>query len=109
MDSTTAALIINDDTLTDEQLEVLLLRAQALAINHYFWKLDDTPTDDEKEAFLAKYEYEIYDVAKAMNSDDARDGLTSHTELGISRTWGETGKESIGKALASIPRKAYVI
>jgi hypothetical protein len=78
-----------------------------LALNHYFWKLDRPPTDEQKDAFLTKYEFEIYDVARAMNKDDARDGEVSHTELGITRQWGETGKQTIDKALSALPRKAY--
>ena len=109
MDTDTARIIIGDDTLSDDDLEVLLLKAQTMAVNHYYWKHDDIPTDEQIEAFTEKYEFEIYDFAKAMNSDMARDGLTSHTELGISRTWGETGQVSVGKALSSIPRKAYMI
>lgn len=107
MDISMAKAIIDDPTLTDEKLSVLLLKAQMLALNHYFWKLDRPPTDEQKEAFLTKYEFEIYDVARAMNKDDARDGEVSHTELGITRQWGETGKQTIDKALSAIPRKAY--
>jgi hypothetical protein len=107
MDIGTAKIIIDDPTLTDEKLSVLLLKAQRLALNHYFWKLDRPPTDEQKDAFLTKYEFEIYDVARAMNKDDARDGEVSHTELGITRQWGETGKQTIDKALSALPRKAY--
>lgn len=107
MDKETAKAIINDDTLADEDLAVLLLKAQKLALNHYFWKLDRPPTDEQKEAFLTKYEFEIYDVARAVNSDDARNGEVSHSELGVTRTWGKTGKESVSEALGVIPRKAY--
>lgn len=109
MDLGIARAIIKDQTLTDEDLSVLLAKAQREALNHYFWKIDDTPTLEQKEAFLEKYEFEIYDIAKAINSDDARDGLVSHTELGVSMQWGETGKETIMKAVSVIPRKAYVI
>lgn len=107
MDIRTAKVIIDDPTLTDEKLSVLLLKAKRLALNHYFWKLDRPPTDEQTDAFLTKYEFEIYDVARAMNKDDARDGEVSHSELGITRTWGETGKQTIDKALSAIPRKAY--
>lgn len=107
MDKETAKAIINDNTLADEDLSVLLLKAQRLALNHYFWKLDRPPSDEQKEAFLTKYEFEIYDVARAVNSDDARNGEVSHSELGITRTWGKTGKESVSEALSAIPRKAY--
>lgn len=109
MDLAIAKSVIGDPTLTDDDLSVLLMKAQREALNHYFWKIDDIPTLEQKEAFLDKYEFEIYDIAKAMNSDDARDGLVSHTELGVSRQWGESGKETIMKAVSTIPRKAYVI
>lgn len=107
MDIRTAKLIIDDATLTDEKLSVLLLKAQKLALNHHFWKTDRQPTAEQTEVFLTKYEFEIYDIAKAINSDDARCGEVSHSELGITRTWGETGKQTIDKALSAIPRKAY--
>jgi hypothetical protein len=109
MDFEIAKKIVNDETLDDENLSVLLLKAQKLAVNQYFWKVDDIPTDEQKQAFLDKYEFEIYELVKALNADDARGGLVSHTELGITRQWGETGEVSIQKALAKIPRKAYVI
>lgn len=109
MNLAVARVLIDDNTLTDDDLSILILKAQKEALNHYFWKMDDVPTDAQKEAFFEKYEFEIYDIAKAMNSDAARDGLTSHTELGVSRTWGETGRESVDKSLAAIPRKAYVV
>lgn len=109
MDIRTAKVIIDDPTLTDDKLSVLLLKAQKSALNHYFWKLDTPPTNEQTEAFLTKFEFEIYDVAKAMNSDDARGGEVSHSELGITRTWGETGKQTIDKALSAIPRKAYAV
>lgn len=107
MDIRTAKAIVDDATLTDEKLSVLLMKAQRLAINHYFWKLDRPPTNEQTEAFLTKYEFEIYDIVKALNSDDARGGEVSHSELGVTRTWGETGKQTIDKALSAIPRKAY--
>lgn len=107
MDIGIAKAIIDDATLTDEKLSVLLLKAQRLALNHYFWKLDRPVTDEQKDMFLTKYEFEIYDVARAINKDDARDGEVSHTELGITRQWGETGKQTIDKALSAISRKAY--
>lgn len=104
-----ARAIIADDTLSNDDLSILILKAQKEALNHYFWKVDDVPTEEQKRAFLDKYEFEILDVAKAMNSDDARDGLVSHSELGVSRQWGETGKETVRKALNNLPQKAYVI
>lgn len=109
MNLAVARVLIDDNTLTDDDLSILILKAQKEALNHYFWKMDDIPTEKQKAAFCEKYEYEIYDIARAMNSDAARDGLTSHTELGVSRTWGESGRESVDKALATIPKKAYVI
>lgn len=109
MDVEALRVIVNDPTLTDAQLAVLLLKAQNEAINHYFWKADDIPTEEQKEKFLSKYEFEIYDIVRAMNSDDARDGQISHSELGVSRSWGETGRESVLKALAVLPKKAYVL
>jgi hypothetical protein len=109
MDFEVAKKIVNDTTLSDDDLSILIIKAQSEALNHYFWKLEDTPTDAQKEAFLNKYEFEIYDIIKAMNSDDARDGEVSHTELGVSRSWGETGNVTVQKALARIPRKAYAM
>lgn len=108
MDLDVAREIINDETLSDKQLSVLLLKAQRQAANHHFWRDNDEPTEEQLEKFYARYEFEIYEVARAMNSDDARGGLVSHTELGVSRSWGETGKETVNKALAAIPPKTYI-
>lgn len=101
-------VILDDETLTDEQISVLLLRAQKLAVNQHFWMDDDVPTEEELKQFCDRYEFEIYDVAKAIDSDDARGGLVSHTELGIVRNWGQSGKKDIEMALSKIPPKTYV-
>ena len=101
-------VILDDETLTDEQITVLLMKAQKQAANQHFWADDDEPTNEELERFYKRYEFEIYDLAKAINSDDARDGLVSHTELGVTRNWGQTGKKDIEIALSKIPPKTYV-
>ena len=100
-------VILDDETLTDEQITVLLMKAQKQAANQHFWADDDEPTE-ELERFYKRYEFEIYDLAKAINSDDARGGLVSHTELGVTRNWGQTGKKDIEIALSKIPPKTYV-
>ena len=92
----------------DEQIAVLLVKAQKQAANQHFWADDDIPTEAELERFYNRYEFEIYDLAKAINSVDARGGLVSHTELGVTRNWGQTGKKDIELALAKIPPKTYV-
>ena len=94
MDAKLLKVILDDETLTDEQIAVLLV--------------NDIPTEAELERFYNRYEFEIYDLAKAINSDDARGGLVSHTELGVTRNWGQTGKKDIELALAKIPPKTYV-
>lgn len=101
-------VILDDETLTDEQITVLLMKAQKQAANQHFWADDDEPTDEELERFYKRYEFEIYDLAKAINSDDARGGLVSYTELGVTRNWGQTGKKDIEIALSKIPPKTYV-
>ena len=101
MDAKLLKVILDDETLTDEQIAVLLVKAQKQAANQHFWADDDIPTE-------AELEFEIYDLAKAINSDDARGGLVSHTELGVTRNWGQTGKKDIELALAKIPPKTYV-
>lgn len=108
MDANVLKVILNDETLTDEQIAVLLVKAQRQAVNQHFWAEDDTPSEKELERFYTRYEFEIYDLAKAINSDDARGGLVSHTELGVSRNWGKTGKQDIEAALSAIPPKTYV-
>lgn len=108
MDAKLLKVILDDDTLTDEQIAVLLTKAQRLAANQHFWADDDEPTEKELERFYKRYEFEIYDLAKAINSDDARDGLVSHTELGITRNWGKSSKKDVEDALAKIPPKTYV-
>ena len=69
-------VILDDETLTDEQITVLLMKAQKQAANQHFWADDDEPTDEELERFYKRYEFEIYDLAKAINSDDARGGFS---------------------------------
>lgn len=108
MDAKLLKVILDDETLTDEQITVLLMKAQKQAANQHFWADDDEPTDEELERFYKRYEFEIYDLAKAINSDDARGGLVSHTELGVTRNWGKTGKKDIEIALSKIPPKTYV-
>lgn len=108
LDGKLLKVILDDETLTDDQIAVLLAKAQRQAVNQHFWADDDVPTEEELERFYGRYEFEIYDLAKAMNADDARGGLVSHTELGISRNWGQTGKKDIEMALSKIPPKTYV-
>lgn len=109
MDLNTAKLVIGDSSMSDDEVSVLLLKAKRLAQNQYFWHPEDQPTDDELDAFYERYEFEICSIAREIKSSDARGGLTAFSELGVSRTWGKTGTESISSALAAIPCKSYVI
>ena len=104
----TLRTIIGESELTDEQLAVLLDRAKKKAVNHYFWGVDDNPTEDELEVFYDRYEYEIYDVAKAMVDSDSRDGLKRYVELGVTREWETGGEKAIESALSAIIPKTYV-
>jgi hypothetical protein len=108
MNVETFKTIIGDTTLTDEQLVVLLERAKRKAINHYWWKEDDTPTDDEIENFIDRYEFEIYDVAKTIIDSASRDGLKRFSELGVTREWESGGDKAIEDALNQIPVQTYV-
>lgn len=108
MDIKIARSIIADKELSDDDISVLIFQAKKKAANHYFWGEDDNPTEEELENFYRRYEAEIYDVAKAINSADARDGQISHSELGVSRSWGKTGKETIEDALSAITPKTYI-
>lgn len=108
LDANVLKVILDDETLTDSQIAVLLTRAKRQAANQHFWADFDNPTEEELEQFYDRYEFEIYDLAKAVNSDDSRDGLVSHTELGVARNWGQTGKKDIEAALSKIPPKTYV-
>lgn len=109
MDISIAKAIIKNKNLSDNDIAILVIQAQKKAANHHFWKSDDNPTEDDLQRFYDRYEMEIYDLAKAMHSSDARDGLTSFSELGVSRSWGETGQKSVESALNSIPPKTYVL
>ena len=94
--------------MTEEDANILLQRAARLAINWYWWGANDKPTEEEIEDFLGKYEFEIYDVAKAMQSDADHDGEISHTELGITRVWSKSDNQTVvDKALSALPRKTY--
>ena len=101
-------IILGETELTDEQLSVLLERAQKKAVNHYFWGVDDIPTEEEKESFYERYEYEIYDVAKAMTESESRDGLKRYVELGVTREWETGGEKALEGALSAIIPKTYV-
>ena len=100
--------IIGSTSLTDEQIEVLLERAKKLAVNHYWWKEDDEPQSDDIEKFVNRYEYEIYDVAKAMYESASRDGMVQFTELGVTRRWESGGDKAVTNALSAIPVQTYV-
>lgn len=100
--------ILKDTSLTDDQLLILLERAKRKAINHYWWKVDDNPTDDEIENFIDRYEFEIYDVAKTIYDTSSRDGLKKFSELGVTREWDSGGDKAIEDALSQIPTKTYV-
>lgn len=100
--------IYPNTSLTDEQIEVLLDRAVKLSVNHYWWKEDDEPQSDDIDKFVSRYEYEIYDVANAINASASRDGMKQFTELGVTRVWESGGDEAIKKALSAIPVQTYV-
>lgn len=108
MDLKTFKTILGNNSISDDEATVLLNRATKKAVNHYFWQEDDNPTEDEVEKFTNRYEYEIYDVAKAMYDSDSRDGLKQFVELGVSRTWQDSGDKVIEKALSAIIPKTYV-
>lgn len=108
MNIETLRKIIGDDSLTDDQLEIMLQRAVKIAVNHYFWGEDDNPTEEEIDNFCCRYEFEIYDLAKAVYEADSREGLKEFTELGVTRVWEGKSEESISSVLASIPVKTYV-
>lgn len=109
MDVNSARLIIQDETLTDANIASLLLRAKSKAKNHHFWRDGDNPTEEELEAFYNRYEIEIYELAKSMYDADSRDGLVSYSELGVSRSWGKSGSQTIEDALSLIPPKTYIL
>lgn len=100
--------IIGETSLTDAQLEVMLERAKKLAINHHWWKEDDEPQGDDIDKFVNRYEFEIYDIAKAIIDNDAREGMKEYSELGVTRVWESGGNKSLNDALSAIPVQTYV-
>lgn len=108
MNIETFKTILGTTSMTDKQLEVLLERATHKAVNHYFWKSDDNPTDEEKENFINRYEYEIYDLAKTIIDSASRNGLKQFSELGVTRVWESGRDKAIETALSCIPVKTYV-
>jgi len=104
----TFKVILGETSLTDEQLEIMLERAKRKAINHYFWREDDNPTDEEIENFIDRYEYEIYDLAKTIISVASRNGLKQFSELGVTRVWESGGDKEVEDALSAIPVQTYV-
>ena len=101
--------LMEDTDLSDDQLSVLLEQAKRRAVNHHFWKQDDEPSVDDLMKFYTRYEFEIYNVAKALDTASARDGETQHTELGITRVWGRSGEQSVTESLEAIPTKTYIV
>lgn len=108
MNVQTFRTIIGETSYSDEQLEVLLERAKRKAINHFWWKEDDEPTDEQKENFISRYEYEIYDIAKTIVECASRNGMKQFTELGVTRVWDSGGDKAIEEALNQIPVQTYV-
>ncbi len=109
MDVSIAKKIIKNDSLDDNDIALLVLQAQKKAANHHFWLEDDVPTEEELQRFYDRYEMEIYELAKAMVSSEQRGGLVSFSELGVSRSWGESGQKTVEVALSSIPPKTYIL
>lgn len=108
MDINTARTIIGNDSLTDDDVSALLLRAKRLAKNQHYWGPDDEPGEVELERFYDRYEFEIYDIAKEVYSSATRGGLKQFSELGVTRVWGGSGSETISRAISAIPPKTYV-
>lgn len=108
MNVETFRTILGETSYTDEQLNVLLERAKRKAINHFWWKSDDEPTDEEKENFINRYEYEIYDLAKTVVDVAQRGGLKEFSELGVTRVWQSNGSKEVEDCLSQIPRKTYI-
>ena len=54
-------VILDDETLTDEQITVLLMKAQKQAAKKQLWADDYEPTEEELERFYKRYEYENYE------------------------------------------------
>lgn len=109
MDIQKFKVILSDNSITDDEATILLDRAKKKAVNHYFWQTDDKPSEDEIKAFTDRYEYEIYDIGKAMVSSDSRDGLKRYVELGVTREWETGGDKAIEEALSAIIPKTYVM
>lgn len=104
----TLKTVLKETSYSDEQLEALLERAKRKAINHFFWRTDDNPTDEEIENFINRYEYEIYDLVATIVDVASRNGLKQFSELGVTRVWGVDGDTAIEKTLNEIPVKTYV-
>lgn len=109
METNEIKILLGEPEMTNAEVDALMRKAKAKAINHYFWHPEDNPDFEAREDFLERYEYEIVDVAKAIIASDARGGLVQHTELGITDNWGKTGVSSIDESLNEIPRKTYVM
>lgn len=108
MDIETFKTILGDAALTDAQLDIVLDRAKRKAINHYWWKSDDIPTEEEIDNFVERYEYEIYDLAKTVIEVSQRQGLKQFSELGVTRVWETGGDKAIEAAISQIPVKTYI-
>ena len=100
--------ILKDTSLDDEQLEIMLDRAKKIAVNHFWWREDDEPLESDIERFVNKYEFEIYDIAKAMHESASRDGMKQFTELGVTRIWDSGGDKAVQDAINVIPVNTYV-
>ena len=108
MDINTFKKILGDNSISDDDAAILLERAKKKAVNHHFWQKDDEPTDEELEKFYNRYEYEIYDLGKALTESESREGLKEFTELGVRRVWDKSGTKTVEEVLSAIIPKAYV-
>ena len=99
--------ILNNAEMSDADVLILFEKAKREALNYHYWRMGDYPTAEEQQFFFDKYEFEIYDVGRAIDAGTGRDGQIQHTELGITRVWESTGQE-VRTALSAIPRKVYV-
>ena len=98
---------LSNAELNDDNVLRLFEKAKREAIARHWWRSGDWPTAEEQAWFFDKYEYEIYEVGKAISDGADRDGQILHTELGVTREWESTG-QTVSSALSTIPAKVYI-
>ena len=54
MDTNEIKILLGDPKMTNAEVDALMRKAKAKAINHYFWHPEDNPDFEAREDFLER-------------------------------------------------------